>query len=134
MPAVKGLPAISALFLVLTAAPQAQTLAGEWAGESKCVGNRGACVDEQNVYVIAPKTDRLVFISAYKIVNGERVLMGESDYQYDTQTHRLTWDFTANGIHRRWEFVVTATTMQGTLTVLPDQTVVRRVTLAKRAS
>jgi len=126
------MPWVAAL-LVLLGAADVNALVGEWTGESRCVGNRAACVDEQNVYVLKPSASAgTVFVVAYKIVNGQRVEMGESDYRYDEQTHRLTWEFTAGSTHGVWNFVVRGTTMQGTLVLLPDKTVVRRVTLTKR--
>jgi len=117
------------------APPGVSALVGEWSGESKCVGNRPACVDEQNVYVFQPSSSTgMVHVIAYKIVDGKRVEMGQSDYHYDDQAHRLTWEFTVRTTHGLWEFVVSGTTMQGTLTLLPEKTVVRRVTLQKRRS
>jgi len=121
--------------MLLLGTGDVSALLGEWTGESICVGNRAACGDEQNVYVLKPSPSAgRVFVVAYKIVNGQRVEMGESDYRYDEQTHRLTWEFTAGSTHGVWEFLVTGTTMQGTLTILPDKVVVRRASLTKRVS
>jgi len=121
--------------MLLLGTGDVSALLGEWTGESICVGNRAACVDEQNVYVLKPSPSAgRVFVVAYKIINGQRVEMGESDYRYDEQTHRLTWEFTVGRTHGVWEFLVTGTTMQGTLTILPDKTVVRRASLTKRIS
>ena len=118
--------------LLLAMSPDVSTLLGEWTGESKCVGNSPACHDEQNVYVITPpRTGGAVFVTGYKIVNGQRIEMGSSDYQWDDKARRLFWDFTSGTIHRRWEFTVTGTKMDGTLTLLPDMTVVRRASLTK---
>jgi hypothetical protein len=123
-----------AILLVFGAA-DVRALVGEWSGESKCVGNRAACVDEQNVYVFGPSSSNdTVHVIAYKVVDGKRVEMGQSDYRYDDRTDRLTWEFTTGTTHGLWEFVVSDGTMQGTLTLLPDKTVVRRVTLHKRRS
>jgi len=113
------------------------TLLGEWTGESKCVGNnRPAWRDEQVVYVVKPAEagQNAVSIAAYKIVNGERVLMGTADHKYDEATHRLSYEFTVNATHGRWEFTVDGASMTGTLTVLPDNTVVRRARLTKSKS
>ena len=121
--------------LMMLGAADVSALVGEWSGESKCVGNRPACVDEQNVYVLGPSSSTgTVHVLAYKIVNGKRVEMGQSDYQYDDQAHRLTWEFTVGTTHGLWEFVVNGATMRGTLTLLPDKTVVRRVMLQQETT
>jgi hypothetical protein len=124
-----------AAFLLTLGMADASALFGEWTGESKCVGAQPACKDEQNVYVLTPSSEAgAVHVVAYKIINGERVEMGQSDYRYDDRTHHLTWDFTAGTTHRVWDLVVTGTTMQGALTHLPDKTVARQVTLRKSGS
>jgi hypothetical protein len=125
---------VMAILLMLGAA-DVSALVGEWSGESKCVSNRPACVDEQNVYVLGPASSTgTVHVVAYKVVNGERVEMGQSDYRYDDQTHRLTWEFAVGTTHGLWEFTVSDAVLQGTLTLLPDRTIVRRVTLHKSSS
>ena len=107
-------------------------LFGGWTGKSTCVGDRPACRDEENVYVLQPSSAAgAVHVVAYKIVDGQRVEMGQSDYRYDDQARRLAWEFTAGATHGVWEFIVSGTTMQGTLTLLPEKTVVRRVILSK---
>jgi hypothetical protein len=121
---------LAALLLAMSA--DINALLGEWTGESKCIGTRPACVDEQNVYVITPPhAGGAVFVTAYKIVNGQRIEMGASDFQYDDGAHSLFYEFTAGTTHGRWEFVVTITKMDGTLTLLPDRTIVRRASLTE---
>ena len=101
------------VILLLVNAADVSAVVGEWIGKSVCVGNRAACVDEQNVYVFTPSASAgVVDCTAYKIVNGERVEMGRADYRYDDRTHRLTWEFKTGTTHGFWEFVVSGTTME----------------------
>ena len=111
-------------------------LVGNWIGESICVGNRPACHDEQVIYRItkAPDASGNVTITADKIVNGKPELMGVLDFKYDSEKRTLVCDFTRGDTHGLWEFTVNGNTMEGTLMVLPDKTLVRRVKVKKEAS
>jgi hypothetical protein len=111
-------------------------LVGNWIGESICVGNRPACHDEQVIYRItkAPDTAGKVTITAHKIVNGKPELMGVLDFKYDSEKQTLVCDFTPGNTSGLWELTVNGNTMEGTLTVLPDKTLVRRVKVKKDAA
>lgn len=108
-------------------------LVGNWTGESICVGPFPACHDEKVVYRIqrAPDAKANVSITADKIVNGKPELMGVLDFKYDPEKSTLVCDFTRGNTHGLWEFTVTGDSMEGTLVVLPDKTLARRVKLKK---
>ena len=112
------------------------SLIGNWTGESICVGNRPACHDEQVIYRIAkaPDSSGKVTIVADKIVNGKPELMGVLDFQYDSEKKTLVCDFTRGNTHGLWELTVTGNTMAGTLAVLPEKTLVRRVNAKKETA
>jgi hypothetical protein len=108
-------------------------LVGNWTGDSICVGNRPACHDEQVIYHIkkAPDSSGNVTITADKIVNGKPELMGILDFKYDSEKRTLVCDFTRGNTHGLWELTVEGTTMEGTLMLLPDKSLVRRVKVHK---
>ena len=108
-------------------------LVGDWIGESICVGNRPACHDEKVVYRIAKPPDETgkVIIAADKIVNGVAEEMGVLEFKYDSAKQTLTNEFTRGNTHGLWELTVKGDVMEGTLTILPDKTIGRRVKLKK---
>ncbi len=111
-------------------------LVGYWTGGSICVGNRASCHDEQIVYRIAKGPDPAgnVTITADKIVNGKPELMGVLDFKYDSEKRTLVCDFTRGNTHGLWELTVKGNTIAGTLMILPEKTLVRRIKLKKEAS
>jgi hypothetical protein len=109
-------------------------LVGNWTGESLCVGSaRPACRDERVVYHIAAPPDETgkVTLRADKIVDGKPEPMGELDLKYDALKGTLIGEFTIHGTHGVWEYTVKGDTMEGTLTILPDKSIVRRVKVQK---
>ena len=102
---------------------------GTWSGESICVGDRPACKNETVVYRFEPVAGKSTVITllADKIIEGKRVPMGKLDFQYDEEGRTLSCEFTRGQTHGVWEFKITGDTMEGTGTVLPDKTLVRRV-------
>jgi len=111
------------------------SLVGNWTGDSICVGSRPACHDERVSYRIAkaPDASGNVTITADKIVNGKPELMGVLDFKFDSEKQTLVCDFTRGNTHGLWEFTVEGNAMEGTLIVLPDKTLVRRVKVKKEA-
>jgi hypothetical protein len=111
-------------------------LVGNWTGDSICVGNRPACHDEQVIYRIekAPDASGHVTVTADKVVNGKPELMGVLDFKYDSEKKTLICDFTRGNTHGLWELTVKGNTMTGTLVVLPDKTLVRRVNVKKETA
>ena len=108
-------------------------LVGDWTGESICVGNRPACHDEKVVYHISKTADKpdTVTLSADKIVDGKPELMGVLDFKYDAGKGTLTGEFTRGTTHGVWEYNVKGNEMEGTLSILPDKTIGRRVKVKK---
>ena len=111
-------------------------LVGDWLGESICVNKEKfpACHDEQVVYhvvVASGKTDT-VTISADKIVNGKPEAMGTFDFIYDAQRRTLTSEFKNERVHIIFEFTVKGDVLEGTLSHLPEKTVVRQIKVKKK--
>jgi hypothetical protein len=106
-------------------------LVGDWVGESICVSKEKfpACNDEHVVYhvvVASGKTDT-VTIAADKIVNGKPEAMGAFDFVYDARRQTLTSEFKNERVHAIFELTVKGDLLEGTLSTLPERTVVRRI-------
>jgi hypothetical protein len=114
-------------------ADEREKLVGDWTGDSLCQGYRPACHDEKVVYHITKTPDKpdTVTLSADKIVDGKLELMGVLEFKYDSEKGTLTGEFTRGNTHGVWELVVKGDTMEGTLIVLPDKTLARRVKVKK---
>jgi hypothetical protein len=113
-------------------------LVGDWFGESICVdkAKSPACNDEHVVYHVAAlpgKTD-IVNIAADRIVNGKPVAMGAFDFLYAARSQTLTSEFKNDRVHIIFEFAVKGDLIEGTLSTLPERTVVRRIKLKKEKS
>jgi hypothetical protein len=108
-------------------------LIGDWTGESICVGNNPSCHDEKVVYHISRLTGEpgKVRIAADKIVNGKPEPMGVLDFKYDAAKGTLAGEFQNSRYHGLWEYTVKGNTMEGTLSLLPDKTIVRRIKVKK---
>ena len=111
-------------------------LIGKWTGDSICVGPFPSCHDEKVIYYIEkpPDASGKVTIVADKIVDGKPELMGVLDFKYDPGKGTLVCDFTRGSTHGVWEFTIKGNTMEGTLIVLPDKILARRVRLKKDTS
>ena len=116
------------------AAKASESILGTWRGTSTCVNREAApaCNDEQVVYEITaiPGAPDKVKNKADKIVNGERVPMGELEF---TRESGGVWasEFETPRAHGRWELGARGIEMTGTLTLLPSKVVVRRVELKR---
>lgn len=108
-------------------------LVGNWTGESICIGNHPSCHDEKVVYRISRTSGEpdKVTIAAYKIIDGKPELMGVLDFKYDEEKGTLVGEFQNARYHGLWEYTVKGDLMEGTLSLLPDKTVVRRVKVKK---
>ena len=117
-------------------APQASSLVGDWSGESICVGEVGACKDEQVIYHFAvSKTDGRKFtLSADKLVNGKPEPMGDIDFAYDAANHILTGEFQNPRTHVLFQLTVKGNMMWGTMMQLPERRVVRQIRVTKDSS
>ena len=100
---------------------------GVWRGQSICAWDRAGCVDETVVYYISATTKSgIASIRADKIVNGETVTMGMAEWNFDPDSHTLTWKMP----RQTWLLKIDGDVIEGTLT-LADKTVVRRMTLRR---
>lgn len=116
--------------------PGAASVLGTWKGDSTCVGsNRPACKNEVVVYrfeAVAGKSDAVLLL-ADKIIEDKRVPMGKLECRSDDATAKLSCDFTIRQTHGLWQYTASGETMEGTLVLLPDRELVRRVKV-KRVS
>lgn len=122
------------LFLLSAAAADKESkLTGDWAGDSICVGYRPACHDEKVVYHVRQHEDdpSIVTIAADKIIDGKPEEMGVLDFKYDKTKGTLFNEFTKGNTHGIFEFTVNGDTMEGTLKILPDKTIGRRIKVTK---
>ena len=110
-------------------------LVGDWLGESVCVNKEKfrACNDEHVVYHVAVASGKTntVTIAADKIVNGKPEAMGTFDFIYDARTRTLTSEFKNGRVHIIFELEVKGDLLEGTLSNLPEKTLVRRIKVKK---
>jgi hypothetical protein len=104
---------------------------GTWTGSSTCVGNRPACKNEVVVYRFRPVANqpRKVNLLADKIIDGKRVPMGTLDFQLNQDGDSLTCEFTRGHTNGIWEYTLSGEAMSGTLVILPDKSLGRRVSV-----
>jgi Protein of unknown function (DUF3224) len=112
---------------------QTSSLTGDWTGESICVGEVGACKDEQVVYHVSvdPTDATKVKIGADKIVNGKPDFMGDIVLKYDGRNNTLTGNLDGPRGRGLWEFTIKGNMMWGTLSQLPEKRIVRQIRLTK---
>ncbi len=115
---------------------QASSLVGDWTGESICVGEVGACKDEQVVYhVSVDAADATkVKIAADKIVNGKPEFMGDILLKFDPARNTLIGNLETPRYRGVWEFTVKGNMMWGTLSLLPERRIGRQIRVTKTAS
>lgn len=119
--------------LAIPAHPMLPSVIGTWHGQSICVGDHPACKNEEVVYrfeAVAGKPG-LVTLLADKIIDGKREPMGALEFQYDQAKGTLSGEFTRRQTHGLWEFKLTGDKIEGTLVLLPDKSVARRVTVSR---
>lgn len=106
---------------------------GTWAGRSTCVGDRPACKNEEVVYrfVKVEGQPGLVTLLADKIIDGKRVPMYRLDFRYVGADHSLTCEFRRGQTHGVWAYTVSGDAMTGTLVILPDKVLGRRVSVRR---
>ncbi|HYX28817.1 MAG TPA: hypothetical protein VE863_09630 [Pyrinomonadaceae bacterium] len=115
---------------------QATSLAGDWSGESLCFGDNPSCHDEKVVYHISvdPADSTRVKIAADKIVDGKPVPMGDVYLKYDTAKQTLTGKLETARFQGVWEFSVRGNVIQGSLSILPDKAMGRKIRVQKNES
>ena len=136
--AVVASGALVALTVAQLSAPQ---LTGDWEGDSKCVNlvAAPACKDEHVIFHITRDLDKFnhpvpngILVRADKIVNKKHLTMGYLDFKLDAANFTISTFYTKNKSRGAWIFTVKGNTMTGSLTKLPDNVVIRKVTLKKK--
>ena len=64
---------------------------------------------------------------ADKIIQGQRVPMYKLEFQYDEAKGALSCEFTKRQTHAVWQYRVSGDAMEGTLVLLPNRELGRRV-------
>ncbi len=115
------------------AKPPADSIVGTWRGTSLCVNRKAApaCTDEQALYRITAKTADAVVLEGNKIVHGKVEFMGEFRPTFDASTG--TWVAVFEGPRKsaRLRLKVADGKLTGTMSLLPDDIVIRRIELTK---
>lgn len=120
------------LFSILVPAGPSASLVGTWEGESKCTVPNSPCHDEHVVYEIKPKGDAgETTIGAYKIVNGEKLFMGDIDCA-PQKGQTVSCRYNGNSKPNEWVFVQSGNTLDGTLYVDKERTVYRKIHVEKQ--
>jgi len=103
---------------------------GTWRGSSTCVNRRiaPACNDEVVVYEVrrAEKSATAV-LKADKIVDGQRVPMGELEFVYASKEGCWRSEFRTPRVHAAWCLDVAGGTMTGRLRDIPTNADIRKV-------
>jgi len=134
-----GISAFLVVGQLMTAAHQLQDFSkilGDWTGESICAGNNPSCHDEKVIYHFSRSQadPQKLTLAADKIVDGKPEPMGELEFTYDAAKQSLTGEFQNARYHGLWEFKIKGDTMEGTLTLLPEKTIGRRVKVERKAT
>ena len=101
---------------------------GTWRGDSVCIQKGTSCHDEIAVYRISaiPGRHGHFMVSGGKVVDGREVAMGSGDFRYDSEKHTLTGELPRGVVTLK----IDGDQIEGTY-ILPDKTVLRRITLKK---
>ena len=103
-------------------------IAGVWRGHSECVVKNSPCHDEVNVYRFSRMDGRgnAFSVSASKVVNGQEVVMGTSEWKYDEKKQVVECEKPSI------QLKISGDKMEGALK-LDDGTVYRRIYLKKES-
>jgi hypothetical protein len=135
---MKWLPTIAiTAFVTLTFAQlTTQQVIGDWEGESKCVDLKAApaCKDEHVIFHIlpVPKKPNEVLVHANKVINKREEEMGDLTFTVDSKMSTIQNVFERNGKKGVWLLAIKRNEMTGTLTLLPNNVIVRKISLKKR--
>ncbi len=126
-----GLLSATASF-AFAGAPKTE-IVGVWRGESICVKGPEfpACRDESVEYDVSDAAGGAVHLAAYKVVDGEKVPMGEMDFTYDEKPGSWASEFQTARYHGLWTFTVSGDALTGTLVDLPSRHKVRDVSVRR---
>ena len=113
----------------------AEKVVGNWEGDSKCVDLVAApgCHDEHVMFHVLPVKDKpsMLLIKGDRLANQKWIWMGDLDFVVDSKKSTLRCDMKMNGNHSVWDFSVKGDKMTGTLTQLPENKVVRRISVKR---
>ena len=103
-------------------------LPGTWRGDSLCAEKGTSCHDEIAVYRIAsiPGKPGYLMVTGGKVVDGKEIVVGTGEWRYDTAKHTLTVELPRGVITLK----VDGDKLEDVF-ILPDKTVLRRITLKK---
>jgi len=103
-------------------------LLGIWRGDSLWVEKGTACHDEVAVYRIAaiPGKRGFLMVTGGKVVDGKEIAMGSGEWRYDTGKRTLTGELPRGVITLKLD----GDKLEGAF-VLPDKTLLRRITVKK---
>ncbi len=107
---------------------------GTWRGTSTCVNRQiaPACKDETVVYEVQPSDKpKTAVLKADKIVNGQRVPMGDLEFTYSEEEGCWRSEFTAPRFHGVWCLTVEGDAMTGNLRDAPGNAKIRKVELKR---
>jgi hypothetical protein len=109
-------------------------LIGTWEGESKCTVSSSPCHDEHVIYeIVGDKRKKDIFkIDAYKLVNGQRELMGTVDCTLPAGSDTLSCTSHSDK-QDIWEFKIANGHMDGTLVIGAGKQLFRKVSVDKHA-
>lgn len=112
------------------AAHSVDELLGTWRGTSTCIDKvqAPACRDETVVYDFrrGDKPGHAI-VAADKVVNGQRLPMGELDFVWDAASACWRADFESPSVTSRWCFTTDGAALKGTARLLPGNQIIRRV-------
>lgn len=124
--------------LVLAAQPprahSIDEIVGTWKGTSVCTDRVAApaCQDETVVYEVrAGSKPGTAVLKADKVVNGERVPMGDLEFAYDATEGCWRSDFESPRVRSRWCFTIDGRTLTGTARLSPGNQTIRRVAVVR---
>lgn len=108
-------------------------LLGDWTGESICVGSNPSCHDEKVIYHFSKSSagGNKLTLNADKIVAGKPEPMYVQDFVYDAGKQMLSGEFQNARYHGLWEYLVKGKMMEGTLSLLPERTIIRRIKVTR---
>jgi hypothetical protein len=102
-----------------------------WEGESKCTIPTSPCHDEHVIYK-TKLTESKMLISMYKVVNGEKLYMG--DLECATRRGDTISCTIPNRNANEWVFTLKGSELEGTLYLDQERTIYRKIRVAKKAT
>ena len=119
------------------AAHAVDELLGTWRGTSTCTDKVAApaCRDETVVYDVrrGGKPGHAI-VAADRVVNDQRVPMGELDFAWDAAAACWRADFESPRVTSRWCLTIDGAALKGTARLLPGNQIIRRIEVRRLPS